>query len=104
MLETLYDILQLADPELHAHLTRAELPPYFAMSWMLTWHTHEARDLDVASRLFDLFLGQPPLLPLYLARPGGRVVLLSGRYSGIIYRVYPFQIVLTIHCNTQSPT
>ena len=68
VLETLtlmMPLLERADPVLHRHLSEAGVPPFFAVSWMLTWHTHELGRLEDAARLFDLFLSSHPLMPLY---------------------------------------
>lgn len=65
VLELLYPLLRRADAELAAHLEAAQVPPYFAVSWLLTWHAHELKRLEDAARLFDLFLASSPLMPLY---------------------------------------
>jgi len=54
------------DPELGAFLKRSGCPPFFAVTWLVTWHSHDA-DLATACRLFDVFLSCTPLMPLYVA-------------------------------------
>ena len=66
LLELLFPLLALADPALHAFLARSGLLPFFALSWLLTWHVHETADAATAARLFDLFLSSSPLMPLYV--------------------------------------
>lgn len=56
-----------ADEEVHRHLTEAEVPPFFALSWLITWFAHSIDDLQQISRLFDLFMASHPLMPLYVA-------------------------------------
>ena len=55
-----------ADPELHDHIQTAEMPPYFALGWFITWFSHNVQQLDQISRLFDLFMASHPLMPLYV--------------------------------------
>lgn len=70
-LSLLYPILSVADPELHAHITGLHEPalevPYFALSWQMTWFSHDVATLDQCARLFDLFISSHPLMPLYVA-------------------------------------
>ena len=35
-----------ADPELHDHIQAAEMPPYFALGWFITWFSHSVQQLD----------------------------------------------------------
>ena len=56
-----------ADAEVHKHLAKAEVPPFFALSWLITWFAHSVDDLQQISRLFDLFMASHPLMPLYVA-------------------------------------
>ena len=55
-----------ADAELAAHITAADVLPYFALSWYITWFAHDVKSLPAAARLFDLFLSSHPLMPLYV--------------------------------------
>lgn len=70
-LTLLYPILQVADPELYAYITDLQEPalevPYFALSWHMTWFSHDVATLDQCARLFDLFISSHPLMPLYVA-------------------------------------
>lgn len=52
-----------------------ELPPYYALSWFITWFSHDVPRLESAARLFDAFLSSHPLLPLYV----GAVAMRSQR-------------------------
>jgi hypothetical protein len=66
VLELLLPILSLVDPQLHAFLRRSGVLPYFALTWVLTWHVHESPNIGTSTRLFDLFLSSTPLMPLYV--------------------------------------
>ena len=54
-------------PELHDFLDASEVGTIFALSWMITWFGHVLPDYEDVVRLYDFFLAQPPLLPVYLA-------------------------------------
>lgn len=41
--------------------------PYYALSWILTWYSHDFVRFDKVARLFDLFIASPPLMPVYCA-------------------------------------
>ncbi|MEW5303220.1 MAG: hypothetical protein WDW36_005929 [Sanguina aurantia] len=66
LLGMLFPILAAVDPQLAQHLQDADLMPYFALSWFITWFSHGQRLLQDAARLFDLFLSSHPLMPLYV--------------------------------------
>ncbi len=66
VLQLLMPLLAQADAPLHAFLERSGVLPFFALTWILTWHVHDVRDLPTAARLFDLFVSSTPLMPLYV--------------------------------------
>lgn len=41
--------------------------PYFALSWILTWFSHDFEDYDKVVRLFDLFIASHAVMPVYVA-------------------------------------
>ena len=55
-----------ADEEVHNQLAAAEVQPFFALGWFITWFAHSVDDLQHVSRLFDLFMASHPLMPLYV--------------------------------------
>lgn len=55
-----------ADEEVHDKLAAAEVPPFFALGWFITWFAHSVDNLAHISRLFDLFMAAHPLMPLYV--------------------------------------
>ncbi len=55
-----------ADEEVHEQLAAAEVPPFFALGWFITWFAHSVDNLHHISRLFDLFMAAHPLMPLYV--------------------------------------
>lgn len=54
------------DPEVHDFLLACDMEPFFALSWIITWFSHDIRDTAMVKRLFDAFLVSHPLLPLYM--------------------------------------
>ena len=41
--------------------------PYFCLSWVLTWLSHDLKSLELITRLFDFFLSGNPILPVYFS-------------------------------------
>merc|ERR1712137_6925 len=66
-LSMLIPIIQCADPELARFLKASEVDPTFAISWILTWFSHNITDPVSIYRLFDFFLSSHPLQPLYFS-------------------------------------
>ena len=65
-LELVFDLLRALDPELHDHIRSSGVPCHFALSWRLTWFSHDTQTPAQCSRLFDAFMASPPLFPLYV--------------------------------------
>jgi len=72
-------LLRTADQEVFFHLEQAQLDPYYATSWILTWFSHDFNDLELIARLFDFFLATPPLMPIYLS-----VALITYRRQALL--------------------
>ena len=68
VLQLLSPLVELMDDELHCHLERIGIleDSFFALSWLITWFTHEIKSAPIAFRLFDLFLSSHPLMAIYL--------------------------------------
>lgn len=64
---TLYPLLLQLDTQVHNHLLDCDMEPFFCLSWVLTWFSHDVRDTNLCKRLFDAFLVSHPLLVLYVA-------------------------------------
>ncbi|KAI8825599.1 rab-GTPase-TBC domain-containing protein [Fimicolochytrium jonesii] len=69
-LSLLLPLLRRSAPDVHAFLAQdvAGFTPWFCLSWVLTWFTHDLADSShtIAPRLLDFFLASNPLMPLYL--------------------------------------
>ena len=59
-------IVRLRDTELHDFLREAQVPPFFATSWLITWFSHDIEDFEEVARLFDACLSSPPFYCLYV--------------------------------------
>ena len=42
------------------------MQPFFAISWLITWFSHEIKDMGEVSRLFDALICSHPLYSLYI--------------------------------------
>ena len=64
---TILPLLAYFDREVHDRLADCEMQPFFALSWVITWFSHEIRDTELVKRLFDFFLVSHPLMPIYVS-------------------------------------
>jgi hypothetical protein len=64
---TIFPLLERFDRPLNDYLVAAGMEPFFALSWILTWFSHDLKDTSTATRLFDAFMVSHPLLPIYVA-------------------------------------
>jgi len=67
LLQFMYPILRQRNPALHSYLMKAEVGTIFALPWLITWFGHVLPDYNDVVRLYDFFLAQPPMMPIYLA-------------------------------------
>lgn len=63
----LFPLIAAFDPEVHSYLLYCDMEPFFAISWVITWFSHDVRDTEVVKRLFDAFIVSHPLFSLYLS-------------------------------------
>jgi Rab-GTPase-TBC domain len=64
---TLLPLIAYFDPEIHDFLAACETEPFFALSWVITWFSHNIRDTELVKRLFDFFVVSHPLMPIYVS-------------------------------------
>lgn len=74
-LTLLNTLIRLEDPAIADFLEKSNTLPYFCLSWVITWCSHDVRDLSKVVRLFDFFISSDPLISIYL----------SARVSNINY-------------------
>jgi len=60
-------LLAAFDAELHSHLFDCEMEPYFCLSWVITWFSHDVRDTALVKRLYDFFIVSHPLMSVYMS-------------------------------------
>ncbi len=65
-MQFLFVIIKSQDPELFEHLEKARMEPFFAISWLITWFSHDVKDIEILARMFDALLASPPLFCFYL--------------------------------------
>ncbi|KAJ2513021.1 GTPase-activating protein gyp8 [Coemansia sp. RSA 1939] len=66
-LRLLYVVLRVVSPEVHALLSELDVPPFFAISWVLTWFAHDIDSFDDICRIYDFLIVSPPLQVVYMA-------------------------------------
>ncbi|KAI9478747.1 MAG: rab-GTPase-TBC domain-containing protein [Benjaminiella poitrasii] len=60
-------LIRLQDEELSNFITEANVLPYYCLSWVITWCSHDLDDLEKITRLFDLFLSSNPFMVIYFS-------------------------------------
>lgn len=63
----LLTIIELVDRPLYNFFMASNLQPYFATSWLITWFSHDDRDLDSVARIFDALLCSHPAFCFYIS-------------------------------------
>ncbi|KAL7524338.1 hypothetical protein ACHAXR_000535, partial [Thalassiosira sp. AJA248-18] len=80
------------DPQLHSHLINCQITePYFCLSWVITWFSHDVRDTELVKRLYDFFIVSHPLMSVYMSvammiHPLNRIEVLGvdcGDFAGV---------------------
>ena len=62
-LNLLPSILHAEDPKLCQHLSQTQ--PFFALAATLTLYAHDIQEYGDIARLFDFFIAQPAVIPIY---------------------------------------
>eukprot|EP00038_Savillea_parva_P011567 m.198439 g.198439 ORF g.198439 m.198439 type:complete len:412 (+) comp20448_c0_seq1:23-1258(+) len=65
--ELIFALLHAEAPDLYTHLLDGDTMPHFAISWVLTWFTHDVDDLETIVRVYDACLASHPFFPAYIA-------------------------------------
>ncbi len=65
-LSLILQIVKKVDVKLYAFLTKSMTEPYFAVSWLITWFSHDLRDLQTVARVFDALITSHPMFCLYM--------------------------------------
>ena len=68
ILRLILKIVKEVDPEVHKQISAVmQEVPGFALSWVLTWMSHEIKDLNNIARVFDYLLCSHPITPALIA-------------------------------------
>lgn len=66
-LPLIFSLLEKVDVELYEFLSQSGVQSFFALSWVLTWFSHDIRNVQKIARVFDVMLCSHPLFSLYLS-------------------------------------
>ncbi|KAI8889265.1 RabGAP/TBC [Backusella circina FSU 941] len=66
-LRLMSSIVEYEDPELTVFLESSNVMPYYALSWILTWFSHDFEQYETVVRLFDVFISSEPIMLIYIA-------------------------------------
>lgn len=66
-LRLMSSLIEYEDPELTLFLEKSNVMPYYALSWILTWFSHDFENYEKVVRLFDLFISSPATMPIFIA-------------------------------------
>lgn len=66
LLDFLFPLLGSVSPEFSQTLQDAHIPPFFSISWVIAWMSHDIPNLKVVMRLFDFLLVSHAAMPLYV--------------------------------------
>ena len=53
------------DRELFIMFEAIGMTTHYAMPWVITWFSHSVRNVDAVIHLFEFFLDEHPVLPVY---------------------------------------
>lgn len=67
LMEFILIMVDEEDGQLGDFMYKSGVGTIFALSWVITWFSHIFRDYKTVGRLFDLFLADDPMLPIYLS-------------------------------------
>jgi len=67
VLSCLYPLVGYVSSKLKKHLERSEVGTIFALSWILTWFSHDVDKVELMLRIFDVTLATHKFFPLYLS-------------------------------------
>lgn len=79
---------KVVDKKIAEFIRRSEVEPFFLLSWLITWFSHDIKNLETASRLVDAFISSHQLLPIYVS-----VALIKSRRDVILNTECEFAMV-----------
>ncbi|EGC37442.1 hypothetical protein DICPUDRAFT_149933 [Dictyostelium purpureum] len=67
LLNYIFPLVSMVDQEVYDFLIKSGVQPMFAISWILTWFSHNLEELDLAARVYDYFLSSHPMASVYFS-------------------------------------
>lgn len=92
-LQFLFVLIQSQDEELYEHLQKARMEPFFAISWLITWFSHDVKDVDILARVFDALIASPPIFCFYVCAV---VSMISNNSDRFPYELSLFFLLLLL--------
>lgn len=80
-------LLDHFDAQVASKLRLMEMPPYFFLSWIMSWMSHDLKNYEMAARVMDCMVMLPPAAIGYLSvalirRARGNILQYDGGYGG----------------------
>src|SRR4051812_25547103 len=92
-LHLLNTLIRQEDPEIADFLEESNTLSYFCLSWVITWCSHDIRDLSKVIRLFDFFIASDPLITVYLSA----TVSKSQIYRNFFFWIFVYNYLYTLY-------
>ncbi|KAK5581703.1 hypothetical protein RB653_001740 [Dictyostelium firmibasis] len=67
VLNLIFPLISMVDQQVYNFLIKSQVQPMFAISWILTWFSHNLDELDIAARVYDYLLSAHPMASIYLS-------------------------------------
>lgn len=67
LMDLIFTLIETVDPPLFQFMKTCEVQPFFATSWIVTWLTHDIKELHKVARVLDALLCSIPLFSIYLS-------------------------------------
>ncbi|KAN0040715.1 hypothetical protein ACTA71_009053 [Dictyostelium dimigraforme] len=67
VLNLIFPLISMVDQQVYNFIIRSQVQPMFAISWILTWFSHNLDELESAARVYDYLLSAHPMASIYLS-------------------------------------
>ncbi|EAL65971.1 RabGAP/TBC domain-containing protein [Dictyostelium discoideum AX4] len=67
VLNLIFPLISMVDQHVYNFIIKSQVQPMFAISWILTWFSHNLDELDTAARVYDYLLSAHPMASIYLS-------------------------------------
>ncbi len=88
IMKLIFNLIALEDRILYKFLLDSGIEPYFAMSWFITWFSHDIKDINFIAPIFDVLLCSHPLYCIYLCCAVISIYLLLHIFSFLFSYYY----------------